>query len=195
MRIEIAEWSAADLAAYARIPIAFEVTRVYEVVAGDMSSGRFRLEEQPVARPWIKDYDAAVGEGPLTWPARFDVSRWGFLVALEGAVSSRRLGAAAVAYDTPGLHMLEGRRDLAVLWDIRVAPEARRCGVGTALFRSAGAWAAARGCRQLKVETQNINVVACEFYAGQGCALRAADPHAYPGLPGEVQLLWYKDLT
>jgi ribosomal protein S18 acetylase RimI-like enzyme len=91
--------------------------------------------------------------------------------------------------------MLEGRDNLAVLWDIRVAPEARGQGVGSALFRSAEEWAKARGCRQLKVETQNINVAACRFYARQGCVLIRVDRHAYPELPEETQLLWYKVLS
>jgi hypothetical protein len=52
----------------------------------------------------------------------------------------------------------------------------------------------ARECRQLKVETQNINVPACRFYARQGCVLGVIDRFAYPTLPDEVQLLWYKDL-
>lgn len=100
-----------------------------------------------------------------------------------------------IAFDTPGVEMLEGRRDLAVLWDIRVAPEARGQGVGAALFRAAEEWARARGCSQFKVETQNVNVAACRFYARQGCVLTAIDPSAYPGLPGQIQLLWYKDLS
>jgi hypothetical protein len=44
------------------------------------------------------------------------------------------------------------------------------------------------------VETQNINVPACRFYAAQGCELRGIHPNTYPELPHEVQLLWYLDL-
>ena len=91
--------------------------------------------------------------------------------------------------------MLEGRSDLAVLWDIRVLPENRRRGVGAALFGAAEAWALARHCRQLKVETQNVNVAACRFYAHRGCVLRAAHDGVYPEWPDEAQLLWYKDLV
>jgi GNAT superfamily N-acetyltransferase len=90
--------------------------------------------------------------------------------------------------------MLEGRRDLSVLWDIRVAPDARGKGIGSALFERVEAWAQAQGCRQLKVETQNINVRACGFYGRHGCELRAVHYAAYPELPEEIQLLWYKDL-
>lgn len=91
--------------------------------------------------------------------------------------------------------MLEGRTDLAVLWDIRVVPAARGQGVGSALFRAAESWAAANGCSRLKIETQNINVPACRFYARHGCVLEAAHRGIYPNLPDEIQRLWYKDLT
>ena len=90
--------------------------------------------------------------------------------------------------------MLEGRRDLAVLWDIRIFPDARGHGVGSALFERVEAWAQFHGCRQLKIETQNTNVPACRFYERQGCQLRAIHRAAYPQLPQEIQLLWYKDL-
>jgi GNAT superfamily N-acetyltransferase len=90
--------------------------------------------------------------------------------------------------------MLAGRRDLAVLWDIRVAPERRGTGIGGMLFRAAEAWARARGCTRLDVEMRNINVPACRFYAGNGCQLRAIDRFAYADLPHEVELLWTKHL-
>jgi GNAT superfamily N-acetyltransferase len=90
--------------------------------------------------------------------------------------------------------MLEGRQDLALLWDIRVAPSARRHGVGSALFDTAVKWASSRGCVQLKVETQNTNVAACRFYAQRGCVIRTVRPRAYPALPEEIQLLWFKEL-
>jgi len=49
-------------------------------------------------------------------------------------------------------------------------------------------------CRQLKIETQNTNVQACRFYERQRCRLHAIHRAAYPELPEEIQLLWYKDL-
>jgi ribosomal protein S18 acetylase RimI-like enzyme len=76
-----------------------------------------------------------------------------------------------------------------------VAPDARGRGVGGALFRAADAWAASRGCRRLEVETQNVNVGACRFYARQGCALAAIDRLAYPELPDETMLLWCRELA
>lgn len=192
MAIEIREDSASALAEYARVPIIFEVREIFDVAERGDPVGGFVLSRRRLDVPYFKDYDAIEAENPAHWAKRFDVSNWAFLAAHS---EGRRVGGAAVAYDTAGVHMLEGRTDLAVLWDIRVAPEARGQGVGRALFRAAEAWAAARGCRQLKIETQNVNVPACEFYARQGCELRAADRFAYPELAGEIQLLWYKELA
>ncbi|MFL5538755.1 MAG: GNAT family N-acetyltransferase [Longimicrobiaceae bacterium] len=190
MHVEVREEPASSLAEFARIPISFEVRSVFDV-SGPGDTGAFVLAERRLADPWVKDYDADSGEGPTRWAHRFDVSNWGFLAARVGG---RLVGAAVVAFGTLGVDLLEGRRDLAVLWDLRVAPEARGRGAGAALFRAAEDWARARGCTKLKIETQNINVPACRFYARHGCVLRAIDPAAYPTLPGEIQLLWYKDL-
>ena len=88
--------------------------------------------------------------------------------------------------------MLEGRDDLAVLWDIRVAPPFRRTGVGRHLFDAVETWARPQGCRELKIETQDVNVAACRFYAAMGCELRVVRPGAYPEHPEETQMLWYK---
>jgi GNAT superfamily N-acetyltransferase len=180
------------LAEYSLIPIAFEVRAVFDVVAEEADGTRFNLTEQHVASPYSKDYDALSGEGPLQWAGRFDVSNWGLIAA---RVDGQYVGGVAVAYDTPDLEMLEGRSDLAMLWDIRVLPGMRRRGVGRALFQAVEAWACVRGCRLLKVETQNINVAACRFYARQGFVLRTVHRGAYPDFPDEIQLLWYKNLA
>lgn len=187
MAIEIRSGSVARLGDYARIPIAFEVNQLLDV-AGDAVTG-LTLIPRPLTPSYVKDYDATVGEHPVNWPNRFDVSRWGVLAAFD---HGDRVGGAVIAYDTPALDMLDGRTDLAVLWDIRVAHQYRRRGVGSALFTAAEAWARARGCRELKIETQNVNVAACSFYARQGCLLKAARHGAYGQHSDEIQLLWYK---
>lgn len=191
MSVKVTAVSPAALAAHAGVSIAFDVDRVLDVAVRDGGLGGLVLVERRLAVPYQKDYDALDG-GPEGWPRRFHLTNWGLFAAHD---SGALVGAAAVAVDTPGVEMLEGRRDLAVLWDLRVAPEARGRGVGTALFRAAEAWAAARGCRQLKVETQTVNVPACRFYARAGCMLGGIDRFAYPDLPDETQLLWYKALT
>ena len=188
MGIDVRRESALTLIEYARIPIAFEVSEVFDVASE--RNDRFRLVCRQLSRTYVKDYDA-IGERPVEWPQRFDVSNWAFFSAFA---DGRRIGGTTVAYKTPNLNMLEGRVDLAVLWDIRVDPANRRLGVGTALFDAATTWATSNGCRELKVETQNTNVVACRFYARHGCVLRLVRYGVYPELPNEIQLLWYKNL-
>jgi len=189
--IEISEEPVSAVAKYARIPISFEVHAVLDVIADASNPTRFTLSEPRAGAPYLKDYDAIDDGSPAQWTQRFDTSKWGLLAARVGG---QLIGGAAVAYDTPGPEMLEGRSDLAVLWDIRVMTSQRRHGVGSPLFKAVKAWASARGCRQLKVETQNINMAACRFYARHGCELRAVHRDAYPEFPDEIQLLWYKDL-
>jgi GNAT superfamily N-acetyltransferase len=185
------------LAGYARVPIAFAVREVLACSPVRGGLGGLALAPCAVERPYVKDYDAADG-GPSEWPARFGaaaVARWGVLAAYAPDAGGVRVGGAAVVHDDPDTDLLGGRRDLAVLWDLRVAPTHRGRGVGGALFAAAVAWARGRGVRRLTVETQNVNAHACRFYARQGCVLGAVDRSAYPGLPDEVRLLWHLDLT
>jgi ribosomal protein S18 acetylase RimI-like enzyme len=191
MDLEITEEPIVAAAELARVSIAFEVESVFDVSAQDGGLGGLVLSERRLDVSYVKDYDTMEGENPTQWAERFDVSNWGLIGARSHGV---RVGGAVVAFNTKGINMLEGRRDLAVLWDIRVSQEARGRGVGFALFRAVEAWAEARGCRQVKIETQNINVPACRFYARQGCVLGAINRFAYPEHPDEVQLLWHKML-
>jgi GNAT superfamily N-acetyltransferase len=174
-----------------RISIAFVVDRILEVALVNGGLGGMLLTDTAVPVPYVKDYDAIEGEGPERWARRFDLSNWGLIFACRDGV---RVGGAVIAVRTPGAWMLAGRDDVAVLWDLRVASGQRGGGVGSALFRAAEGWATARSCGWLKIETQNINTAACRFYQKMGCTLGGVDRFAYPGLPGEVQLLWWKEL-
>lgn len=182
IRVEAA--TPASLEEYAQVPIAFWARSRLDLRT--LLHGE--LYEISV-EPWLKDYDAI--ERPTDWAARFDMSQWALLTAWDG---ERRVGGAVLAFDTPGVDMLEGRRDLMVLWDIRVAPGYRSRGVGRALFEAAAGLARDRGCTELKVETQDINVPACRFYARQGCVVSEVDPGAYMGLD-EAQVIWRRSLA
>ena len=46
----------------------------------------------------------------------------------------------------------------------------------------------------MKIETQDVNVSACRFYAAMGCELGAINRGVYTSLPDETQFLWYKKL-
>jgi GNAT superfamily N-acetyltransferase len=190
MPFSVVEEATAVIPDLIRIPIAFVVDRVFDV-GGGSDSGAFSLSERLLDVPYAKDYDLTSGENPRDWAKRYDLAKWGLIGAYA---NGDRVGAAVIAFNTAGVTMLEGRTDLAVLWDIRVAPTVRHRGIGSALFRAVEAWAIARRCRELKIETQNINVPACSFYAAHGCVLRRVNRSAYPTLADEVQLLWYKAL-
>ena len=144
MAIDVVEEPMAALPDHARIPIVFQVERVLDVTVKPHGGG-FVLAERPLVVPFRKDYDAIEGNAPARWAEEFDLSNWGLIAARS---DGERLGGAVIAFDTEGVTMLEGRRDLAVLWDIRVSLGHRRKGVGSALFRAAEAWARARRCSQ-----------------------------------------------
>ena len=190
--VDIREEDMALVSEHGRVPIAFTVSRVLDVTVVDGGLAGIALSERVVDAPYVKDHDAIAGEGPTRWATTFDTSNWGLLAAYR---EGERVGGAVIAFDTPHLSMLRGRRDLAVLWDLRIHPDERRRGTGRVLIGAVEEWARARRCRHLEIETQNVNVAACRFYAAMGCTLAAIDRFAYPEIPDEVQLLWHKDLA
>jgi GNAT superfamily N-acetyltransferase len=195
MAILIEAIGADRLADYARVPMVCDVRSVLAVDEINGGIGGLGLQERTLRVPFTKDYDAYADGGPLNWHKRFDLSTWGLWIGGEGGDV---VCGAAVARNTPGIQMLEGRGDLAVLWDIRVRASSRLQGAGTALFREAVRWAKSNGCRLLQIETQNVNVDACKFYAKMGCCLGRIDRLAYsrcPEVASEVMLVWYLDLS
>jgi GNAT superfamily N-acetyltransferase len=178
---------------YARIPIAFTVTSILGVESTDKGLSGMHMHEREVVSPYVKDYDSYDG-GPEQWPQRFDVSNWSFFLALG---NNRPVGGAALVFYTTDVNMLVNRKDLAVLWDMRVHPDYRRDGIGTQLFNRVTDWARSKGCTQIKIETQNVNVPACRFYVKQGCHLGEINQYGYAGNPEvahEIMLIWYFDL-
>lgn len=154
---------------YASVPIAFEVSEVLDAkdLAGTPSLRRLTVRREP--RPYIKDYPPV------------DLTRCSIFAATEGG---RRVGGGAV----------ERRDDLAVLWDIRVAPSARHRGIGTELLREVERWALSNQVSWLEVETQNINIPAYRFYQKNGFSVTEVRADAYPDYPEEVLILLHKRL-
>jgi streptothricin acetyltransferase len=192
--IEIKEIKPNHLDAYAKIPISFTVSSILHVKLLHNGMGGILLSEENIENPYIKDYDNTPEGGPTEWSSHFDIKNWGFFLAIENLIP---IAGAAVAYNTNGVNMLEERDDLSVLWDIRVRPEKRGFGVGKALFKRACEWSATCGCRQMKIETQNINTPACHFYRNMGCNLGVIHRFAYyrdPNITHEIMLNWYIDL-
>ena len=80
----------------------------------------------------------------------------------------------------------------AVLWDLRVAPAFRRCGIGRRLMAAAAVSAKTAGRSGMAVETQDTNVPACRLYAACGYVLASVEPDAYKEIAGEARLVWVK---
>ena len=145
---EIIEESSAALSQYEKVSIAFRVETHFLVVPIDNGLGGLTFIEEPVT-PYVKDYDAFENERPSAWLKRFDISRWGIFSAFE---NGQRVGGAAVAWNTPEIEMLEGRKDLACLWDLRVHPDYRNKGIGRKLFSYSLDWARKKQCHRLKID-------------------------------------------
>ena len=183
-----------EIDAYEKIPMSFRVDSVFDVEIVNSGLGGFRLTERPVADPWVKDYLAIEHTVLPGWIDDFTGEGWAFFLA---EVDGMPIGGATVASRTPSANMLDGRDDLALLWDIRVYPLHQHSGVATALVNRVIEWSKAEGLTQLKIETQNINVPGCRFYASMGCELRGVVHHAYaedPDLKDEIMFLWWLDL-
>lgn len=182
-----------SLTEYSTLPSRFEVKSRLSVELLNDGFGGVVLNEEVVSPTYIKNYDTLDGEGPIRWVRDFNTTNWVIFLAREGNVP---IGGATIAFRTPEVFMLGGRDDIAVVWDIRVKPDYHRSGVGSSLFTEATKWAKERGCKYLKVETQNVNVPACRFYVNQGCRLGEINRFAYtnPRLVNEVMLVWYREL-
>lgn len=191
MEVLIEEEPLTRLADHAGISIAFDAdsrVTLAELVPGAQD---YPLPVSALPAPRHKDYDAYPGNRPTDWPLRFDVRKWGLLSAFA---DRRRVGGAVIACGTPDLDLAMGPGRRALLWDLRVAPAARRQGIGTRLLQASAVWARVRGYQALAVETQDINVPACRFYARQGFQLHRIDPDAYPSCPDETRLIWERAL-
>ena len=188
MSIAVRQESALDLEGYSQVRMELTVRSRFRVEIVDGGLGGWTLNEEPVHPPFEKDYDE---HWPPTGWVRHDLSNWALFAAFDG---EHRVGGAAVAWNSPGLNMLQGRTDLAVLWDIRVRRGYRRSGIGSQLFDKCVEWAKRRECSRLIIETQDINVPACRFYAGMGSQLRGVHHGMYAECPDEIQFLWYLDL-
>ncbi len=170
-----------DLFEYSRVPIAIVVDSVLDVEPLIAGMGGLSLRERPVAEPYVKDYDEH--GGPTSWPHRFNIADWHIVLAVD---EDSVIGGAAAFPGEPS--------SIAILWDIRVRPDARGKGIGRALLEDTKAWARRRHFHWLKAETQNVNVGACRFYQRQGGILGAIDRFAYIGqavAEHEVRLDWF----
>lgn len=189
MSFEIREERPPNLSAHGTIPCAFRVAQIVDLAALDRLSDALPALDYPA--PFTKDYDAIPGNRPVDWSERLNAVDWTLFAAWR---EGERIGGALVAVDAPGVRLLDGDPQVAMLWDLRVHPASRGSGVGAALFQAAETWGATRGCRSLKAETQHINLAACRLYQREGCRLEQVQRGAYLHFPTEVLLVWSKTI-
>lgn len=178
-----------NLKKYQQVSIAFESDEIYEFEAINSGLGGFKAHKKTV--PFFKkDYDAY---GSVTSSvANFDLSNWKMLVVKD---NEKIIAGAILAFNTKGIHMLRGRDDLIVIWDIRVSNEYRHKGIGSKLIDFAKEIAINLNVKEIHIETQNNNVKACDFYSKQGAKIIALDTQAYSDLKDETQIIWSLELT
>ena len=183
---------AADLPVYGAIGAAFTVESVYAIHACEDGLAGLAMTEERVD-PYVKDYDALAdddGDSVVGWATAWDVTHWGIFLAVD---DGGPVGGVTVAVGVDQ-HVPTNGADEGVLWDIRVRPDRRREGVGSRLFDHAAEWARSQGLARLRIETQNVNVPACRFYASRGCELGVIHRYGYgrhPQVGHEAMLLWY----
>jgi GNAT superfamily N-acetyltransferase len=184
MSIRVIQETVSNIEAYESIGIGFEVRS--RVCLDTLVSSKGMIIRETATNPWWKDYDDCPEDRPTALPTRWSTANWAMFAAY---VDSQRVGGVITARDTPGMNMLEGRTDVALIMDIRIAFAFRGMGIGRALFENALVWAQDHRCAELRVETQDVNVPACRFYAAMGCDLLSAEQNAYPN-SDETKLVW-----
>lgn len=103
---------------------------------------------------------------------------------------------ALVQGKAAGLLLLShGWNGFGLIEQIEVDRAQRRRGLGTRLLAQAEEWARERGLAGLRLETQDVNVAACELYARNGFVLGGFDRCLYAAIPAhaaETALYWYR---
>lgn len=81
----------------------------------------------------------------------------------------------------------------AVIEEIYVDKDSRGKGIGTVLLRQAVVWAQTNGLIGLMLETQDVNLQACRFYASNQFTIGAVDTQLYARFPTahEKAIFWY----
>ena len=140
-------------------------------------AGRISYTVCPVT-PYVKRYSPESFDAEA-YIGKPDHAAW--LAYLDGQIAGRIL-------------VRENWNRFALIWDIAVNPPFRRQGVGRRLIEQAAGWARERKLPGVMLESQNINVAACQLYESCGFALGGLDGYLYRGvMPGtrEIALFWY----
>ncbi|MFI5606502.1 GNAT family N-acetyltransferase [Amycolatopsis sp. NPDC051903] len=107
----------------------------------------------------------------VTWPRREGAAYYAHLLTDEDALcllASRDTGTGHLVGRVRRRDPLRPGVVTAVLESLRVAPEARRTGVGTALVAAFASWAGEKGADHCEVTAYSMNATALAFYRRHG---------------------------
>ncbi|MFP4078286.1 MAG: GNAT family N-acetyltransferase [Candidatus Izemoplasmataceae bacterium] len=173
---------------YASIPMRIEGESVYRLIKpGPLT---FSLKKETTEE---FGYDVN-DEEPGAWK-KFISMRNFRMVGIR--YDDQVVAAMSLVHDNTTVRMLEGRKDVLLIWDLRVHPDHKRKGYGKALIEYARKEAKSLGVNHLRLETQNTNPNAIEFYLAVGFELAHIREHAYSkdsvqdaGIENEVMLVF-----
>ncbi|RIX51503.1 GNAT family N-acetyltransferase [Paenibacillus nanensis] len=140
-------------------------------------NGNWTYREETYSEPYFKEYELE----------EVDTS---YIGGTDKAVYLYYVGGCCV-----GQIRLRGNwNGFAMIEDICVARDWRQKGVGSALLDKAEEWARQKGYLGLMLETQDVNVSACRFYAKNGFVIGAVDTMLYSNFStaDEIAIYWYR---
>ncbi|MFW6298786.1 MAG: GNAT family N-acetyltransferase [Bacillota bacterium] len=178
---------------YASVPMHIEGCFLYRLYKPDSLS--FSLKKEP-----IKPFGYIVDdENPSAWSTFISMRNFTMVGIREGGMP---VAAMSLVHDNPTVRMLDGRKDVLLIWDLRVHPDYKRKGYGRALIGYARQRAKELGVGHLRLETQNTNPNALEFYLAMGFELIHIREHAYShdslqdaGAENEIMLVLNETLS
>jgi ribosomal protein S18 acetylase RimI-like enzyme len=191
LNIQYKEITKDELSIYDSIPMIVNIESIYKIQKNDGGIKSIDFIETKTL-PYTKDFAKYQIISELY--KEFDLTNWAFFVAFINDVP---IGGACIVYNTNNVSMLDGRKDISVLWDIRVNGKYQNFGIGTELMKMCIHWSRERKLKYIKIESQNNNVKACNFYRKLGANIGSINEFAYwfdEDIKNEVQINWYLDL-
>ena len=180
--IKIKQVEIKSLSEYDSIEFSYTSNKKYEIKKINNGLGGFIFNIVDI-KPFYKKFK----ENTSMWKAIFDLSEWKFFIAYDNDVP---VAGATLAVITNK----EFNKKSAVLWDLRVIEKYKHQGIGQMLFDTVKESAKELNFKEFKIECQNTNYPAVNFYHKQGAILRCINDHAYIEYPEEVQMCWYLNL-
>jgi ribosomal protein S18 acetylase RimI-like enzyme len=168
-----------------RLITGYTAEAVYQVLAREEGSSlALVVRRQPRAEPYVKRFELPDDETRARYEGLLDN---GFCL---GAYDGETLAGVVLAEEQAWNNSLW-------VWEVHIAPEYQRQGLGRALLGALLARAEAAGLRNVVCETQNTNAPAIDFYFKLGFKMEGIDLSYYSNddyPDGEVGIFMKKRL-